>query len=63
MGESAVWIFNAGFNYQVNDTIGLQLNINNLFDEAPSPGVVASGWDNVYDNVGRFWRFGVTVGL
>lgn len=63
MGESAVWIFNTGFNYQVNDTIGLQLNINNLFDEAPSPGVVAAGWDHVYDNVGRFWRFGVTVGL
>jgi iron complex outermembrane receptor protein len=63
MGEDAVWIFNGGVTYDVNETIGLQLNINNLFDETPSPGAVAAGWDHVYNNVGRFVRFGVRVQL
>lgn len=63
MGEGSVWIFNGAFMYDFNDTIGVQLNINNIFDEAPSPGVVASGWDNVYNNIGRFYRLSLSVSL
>ena len=61
--SDTVWIFNGSFTYDVNDVVGLQLNINNLFDETPSPASVAAGWDHVYDNMGRFVRLGVRVEL
>jgi hypothetical protein len=39
------------------------LNIDSILDEAPSAAVTASGWDHVYDNMGRYYRFGVTIQL
>jgi len=63
MGEGDVWIFSGSFNYDINDTIGLQLTINNIFDELPSPGAIASGNSAVYGNLGRYYRFGVNVSL
>lgn len=62
-GEGDVWIFNGAFHYDFNDTIGVQLNINNMFDELPSPGVIAAGVDDVYDNIGRFYRLGIQIQL
>ena len=61
LGEDTVWIFNGAFRYDLTDNFGVQLNINNLFDELPSPEVIAWGLDNVYDNVGRFYRVGFTL--
>lgn len=63
MGEDGVWIFNGSFRYDFNDMIGVQLNINNIFDELPSPGAIASGNDIVYDNIGRFYRLGIQIQL
>ena len=63
MEEGDVWILNGAFSYDINETIGVQLNINNILDELPSGGAVAAGVDNVYNNIGRFYRVGVTVAL
>jgi iron complex outermembrane receptor protein len=63
MGEGDVWFLSGSFNYEINDTIGLQFNINNILDELPSPGAIASGNSAVYGNMGRFYRFGVTISL
>jgi outer membrane receptor protein involved in Fe transport len=62
-GEDAVWIWNAGFNYEFTDAISAQLNINNLLDELPSAGVIATGFDSRYDNVGRFFRLSLQISL
>ncbi len=62
-GEDNVWIFNAGFRYDFTDTISAQLNINNLTDELPSPHVIATGTDFIYDNIGRFYRVGFDIRL
>jgi len=62
-GEDDVWLFNTGFRYDFTDQIGMQLNINNLFDELPSPAAIATGNDFVYDNVGRFYRMSLQVRL
>lgn len=62
-GEGAVWLFNTGFRYDFTDQIGVQFNINNLTDELPSPHVIATGNDGVYDNVGRFFRLSLQVSL
>ena len=56
-----VWIVNGGFHYDINDVIGVQLNINNLFDELPSPAAIATGNDGIFDNVGRFYRVSVAM--
>lgn len=58
-----VWIANGSFRYEITQNIGLQLTVNNLFDDRPSPGSVATGNDAVYSNIGRFYRFGLTVSL
>ena len=60
-GSKDVWILNGGFHYDINDLIRLQLNINNLFDDLPSPGALATGNDGVYDNIGRFYRVGFQI--
>jgi outer membrane receptor protein involved in Fe transport len=62
-GEDNVWLFNAGFRYDFTDQISAQLNINNLADELPTPAVIATGNDGIYDNIGRFWRFGLQIRL
>jgi len=58
-----VWIVNGAFVYDINDTVGVQLNINNIFDELPSGASIATGNDAVFGNLGRFYRLGVTVSL
>ncbi len=58
-----MWIVNAGFRYDFTDTISAQLNINNLTDELPSPHVIATGTDFIYDNIGRFYRVGFDIRL
>jgi iron complex outermembrane receptor protein len=59
--EDTVWIVNGAFRYSFTDTIDAQFNINNMFDELPSAHVIAWGLDNVYDNVGRFYRLGFSI--
>jgi len=60
LSQGDVWIFNAAFHYDLTDNIGLQVNVDNLTDTLPSPKVIAWGLDNVYGNVGRFYRVGFT---
>ena len=62
-GEDDVYIVNGGFRYDLTDRISAQININNLTDERPSPAAIASGDDGVYDNIGRFYRLGLSVRL
>ena len=62
-GNDDVWIFNAGFTYDFTDQISAQLNINNLFDELPTPQVIATGNDFIYDNIGRFYRVSLQIRL
>jgi outer membrane receptor protein involved in Fe transport len=62
-GNDAVWIWNGGFSYDINDQVALQLNVNNLFDELPSPASIATGNSFVYDNIGRFYRLSLRVSL
>jgi iron complex outermembrane recepter protein len=59
----SVWLFNAGFAYDVNEMIRLQLNVRNIFDKKPEPAAIASGFSNVYDNLGRYIRAGVKISL
>ena len=61
LGQGDVWIWNAGFQYDITDSFGVQLNINNVTDALPSPKVIAWGLDNVYGNVGRFYRLGFSL--
>jgi len=62
-GQGNVWIWNAGFNYSFTDAISAQLNVNNILDELPSAGVIATGNDGRYDNVGRFYRLSLQINL
>ena len=62
-GEDGVWIINTGFRYDITDQIGVQFNINNLFDELPSAASIATGNSFVYDNIGRFYGLGLRVSL
>lgn len=59
----AVWLFNAGLSYQITSAVGVQLNVNNLLDDEPEPAAIASGSQNVYDNIGRFVRLGLRADL
>jgi outer membrane receptor protein involved in Fe transport len=61
--EDTVWIFNGSFRYSFTDNIDAQFNVNNIFDELPSPHVIAWGLDHVYDNLGRFYRLGFSLRL
>ena len=61
--EDTVWIVNGAFNYAITDSFDVQFNINNMFDELPSAHVIAWGRDQVYDNFGRFYRFGLVLRL
>lgn len=58
-----VLLFNAGIQYTFSENVRVQLNVDNVFDKQPERAAIASGWDNVYDNVGRFIRAGVKVNL
>jgi len=62
-GNDAVWYWNGGFSYDINDQIGVQLNINNMFDELPRPATIARGDQFIYDNIGRFYRLSLRVSL
>ncbi|MEE4161659.1 MAG: TonB-dependent receptor, partial [Woeseiaceae bacterium] len=62
-GEGDVWLFNTGFRWEFTDQISAQVNINNLFDELPSPASIATGNDFVYDNIGRFYRASLLIRL
>ena len=59
--EDDVWLFNGAFRYDVTERLGLQFNVNNIFDELPSAAVIAWGLDQNYDNVGRFYRVGFSL--
>lgn len=59
----AVWLFNAGVSYEFNENIRFQLNMNNVFDKKPEAAAIASGWDNAYDNIGRYLRGTVRIRL
>lgn len=55
---SPVWLVNVGASYQVTSNIGVQLNINNVFDHEPEAAAIASGNDGIYDNIGQYARIG-----
>ena len=57
------WLVNGSFRYDFTDNIGAQFNINNMFDSLPAPAYIATGVDDIYDNVGRFYRFSLSVRL
>ena len=61
LSQGDVWFFDTAFQYDITDTFGLQLNVNNITDTLPSPKVIAWGLDNVYGNVGRFYRIGFNL--
>lgn len=58
MGKGDTWIWNAAFQYDVTDTLGLQFNINNVTNTLPAPKVIAWGLGNIYGNIGRYYRVG-----
>ncbi len=47
---------NLGVTYDYNENLSLQLNINNVFEDGPQNAAVATEWQNVYDNIGRYVR-------
>ena len=55
------WEFDAMVSWQMTQTIRLQANIYNIFDERPEPAAIASGWDPVYNNMGRYYRLGIQM--
>lgn len=59
----SVFLHNVGIQYEFNEQVTLSLNINNVFDEEPSAEAVASGYNIVYDDVGRYMRAGIKVSL
>lgn len=62
-GFDNTWIVNGNFRYYVTEDIAVQLNINNLFDELPTPAAIATAKDGVFDNIGRYYRIGFTMSL
>ena len=63
LGKGDTWIWNAAFQYDVSDTLGIQFNINNVTNTLPAPKVVAWGLDNVYGNIGRYYRVGFNFSM
>ncbi len=63
MSLGRAFLFSAAVGYNYNENIRFQLNMNNVFDRKPEPAAIASGWDNVYGNLGRYLRFGFNVKL
>lgn len=59
----ATFLFNAGVRYRFNENVMASLNVDNVFDNQPQAAAIASGWDNVYDNRGRFLRAGIQINL
>lgn len=57
------FLFNAGVRYRFNENVMASLNVDNVFDNQPQAAAIASGWDGVYDNRGRFLRAGIQVNL
>jgi outer membrane receptor protein involved in Fe transport len=55
------WLINGAFIYDVSDMLRLQLNVNNVFDEQPDPAAIAAGGQLAYDNIGRFYRLGMSL--
>ena len=58
-----VYLHNLGVSYQFNEKIMASINVNNVFDEEPEKGSVASGWDVQFDNIGRYVRAGIKISL
>ena len=58
LSQGDVWIWNAAFQYDITDNFGVQLNLDNITDRLPAPKVIAWGLDNVYGNIGRYYRLG-----
>ena len=55
------WLVDMGVSYQVFENTVVRFNVNNVFDELPSSAAIASGNDGVYNNIGRYFRFGFNV--
>lgn len=56
LSQGDVWIWNAAFQYDITDNLGVQFNVNNVTDVLPTPKVIAWGSDNIYGNIGRYYR-------
>ena len=48
-------------SWQLPQKVRLQANVNNIFDERPEPAAIASGWDGVYDDIGRYYKLGIQL--
>jgi len=55
------WEFSAMVSWTATPQVRLQANINNIFDERPEPAAIASGWDGVYSNIGRYFKLGIQL--
>jgi len=52
-------LVSAMVSYNLSNTVRLQANVNNLFDTYPHRTANASGWEGVYNQVGRYYRLGI----
>jgi outer membrane receptor protein involved in Fe transport len=52
-------LVSAMVSYNLSNTVRLQANVNNLFDTYPHRTASASGWEGVYNQVGRYYRLGI----
>ncbi|MEE4208758.1 MAG: TonB-dependent receptor [Parvularcula sp.] len=61
LGVDGEWLVNTALTYDLTDNLSLRFNVNNVFDNLPSAPVIATGNDIVYDNIGRYYRFGINA--
>jgi outer membrane receptor protein involved in Fe transport len=54
---------NVGATYDWNENLSIQVNVNNVFDNQTPKEAAASGWDYVYDNIGRYVQGSIRITL
>jgi outer membrane receptor protein involved in Fe transport len=57
------YFHNMGVTYDFNENLTLQLNVNNVFDNAPTKEAVAGGWYYAYDTIGRYVQGSIRITL
>jgi outer membrane receptor protein involved in Fe transport len=55
------WYIDLGARYQVSEHVMIRGTVSNLFDNVSSPAAVASGNDDLYNNIGRYMTVSVDV--
>jgi outer membrane receptor protein involved in Fe transport len=61
LGVDGEWLVNTALTYDLTDNLSLRFNVNNVFDNLPTAPMIATGTDVVYDNIGRYYRFGINA--